>query len=81
LKRVCKIFIQNVVDILPDKASYLEAITKRVCIFSKSHQRLVRYAFSYIGLYMYKYLLDQFGSLLSLRKGYEERYKSEIDKK
>ncbi|CDW82490.1 UNKNOWN [Stylonychia lemnae] len=78
LKRVCKIFISNIVDLLPDKASYLEAIVKRVCIFSKSQQRLVRYAFSYIGLYIYKFQLDQQSDLLKLKQGYEEKHKNEL---
>lgn len=57
LKRVCKIFIADVVDVLPDKESYLTSVIQRVCVFSKSPCRLVRYAFTYVGLYLYKFLL------------------------
>ena len=58
LKRVCKIFVADVVDVLPDKEAYLTSIVQRVCVFSKSPQRLVRYAFTYVGLYLYKFLLS-----------------------
>jgi len=30
---------------------------------------------------MFKFLLDQFGSLLSLKKGYEEKHKNELSNK
>jgi hypothetical protein len=58
LKKVCKVFIANMVDVLPDKASYLTSVVEKVCVFAQSQQRLVRYAFTYVGLYMYKFLLS-----------------------
>lgn len=76
LKRVCKIFIANVVDVLPDKETYLTSVIQRVCVFSKSPCRLVRYAFTYVGLYLYKFLLGQYRELFLLRSQLEEKYKN-----
>jgi len=67
LKKVCKIFISDVVDVLPDKGHYLTDIVERVAVFSSCSQRLVRYAFTYVGLYLYKCLLGQTKDLSSLR--------------
>jgi hypothetical protein len=36
LKKVCKIFISDVVDVLPDKAQYLTDIVERVVALSCS---------------------------------------------
>lgn len=58
LKKICKIFVSDVVDVLPDKEMYLTSIVDRVCIFSKNNHRLVRYSFTYVGLYLYKFLLS-----------------------
>eukprot|EP00347_Sterkiella_histriomuscorum_P012679 403367644 len=78
LKRVCKVFIADVVDLLPEKSGYLSSVVQRVCVFSKANQRLVRYCFTYIGLYLFKYLLGQQGELLKLRKNYDDKYKNEM---
>jgi hypothetical protein len=67
LKRVCKIFIANVVDVLPEKESYLTSFIQRVCVFSKSQCRLIRYAFTYVGLYLYKYLLSHVKDLSQIK--------------
>ena len=36
LKNVCKYFIADVVDLLPENAKYLSSVIQRVCVFSKS---------------------------------------------
>ena len=36
LKKICKIFVADVVDVLPDKERYLTSIVERVCVFSKN---------------------------------------------
>ena len=68
LKKICKIFIANVIDALPDKTKYLTSIIERVCVFSKSPQRLVRYSFTYVGLYLFKFLLAQYKELQTLEQ-------------
>jgi hypothetical protein len=77
LKKVCKIFIADVIDVLPDKERYLTSVVERVCIFSKSHQRLVRYSFTYVGLYIYKNLLAQYKELDIIRKQLDSKLKNE----
>ena len=77
LKRVCKIFVADVVDVLPDKETYLTAVVQRVCVYSKSLCRLVRYAFTYVGLYLYKYLLGQLRDLTGIRDKLEEKAANE----
>lgn len=77
LKRVVKIFVADVVDVLPDKETYLTAVVQRVCVFSKSPCRLVRYAFTYVGLYLYKYLLGQLRELSGISDKLEEKAANE----
>ena len=36
LKKVCRLFIANMVDVLPDKASYLTSVVEKVCVFAQS---------------------------------------------
>lgn len=59
LKKFCKIFVADVVDGLPQKENYLTSIVEKVCILQKNSKRLVRFAFTYIGLYLYKFILSQ----------------------
>jgi hypothetical protein len=58
LKKVCKLFVSDVVDMLPDHASYLTDVIERVVALSSSSHRLVRYSFTFVGLYLYKCLLS-----------------------
>lgn len=78
LKRVCKIFIADVVDVLPDKEAYLTSVVQRVCVFSKSNCRLVRYAFTYVGLYLYKFLLSQLRELTFIQNQMDDKHKNEV---
>lgn len=36
LKKICKIFVADVVDDLPEKERFLTSIVERVCVFSKN---------------------------------------------
>jgi hypothetical protein len=74
LKRVCKIFIADVVDVLPDKEAYLTSVVHRVCVYSKSTCRLVRYAFTYVALYLYKFLLSQLKELQFIMNQMDDKY-------
>lgn len=59
LKKVCKLFVGDVVDMLPDNAAFLTDVIQRVVVLSSSTHRLVRYSFTFVGLYLYKCLLSQ----------------------
>lgn len=63
---------------LPDKGHYLTDVVERVVAFSSSSQRLVRYAFTYVGLYLYKCLLGQTKDLSSLRVQLDTKRKNEL---
>lgn len=78
LKKVCKIFVSDVVDVLPDKGHYLTDVVERVVTLSSSSQRLVRYSFTYVGLYLYKCLLGQTKDLSSLRHQLDTKRKNEL---
>lgn len=77
LKRVIKIFVADVVDVLPEKEAYLTAVVRKVCVFSKSLCRLVRYAFTYVGLYLYKHLVGQLRDLVTIQARLEEKSRNE----
>jgi len=66
------------IDVLPDKETYLTSIVERVCVFSQSKQRLVRYAFTYVGLYIFKFLLAQYHDLISIKEQLETKKKTQI---
>ena len=66
------------VDVLPDKAHYLTDVVERVVALSSSSQRLVRYAFTYVGLYLYKCLLGQTKDLSSLKHQLDMKRKNEL---
>lgn len=78
LKKVCKLFVNDVVDVLPDKAAYLSGVVERVVGLSGCGQRLVRYAFTFVGLYIYKCLLGQYKDLASLKAQLEVKRKNEL---
>ena len=78
LKKVCKLFVNDVVDVLPDKAAFLTGVVERVVALSGSGQRLVRYAFTFVGLYLYKCLLGQYKDLASLKAQLEVKRKNEL---
>jgi len=67
-----------VVDVLPDKAVFLTDVIERVVALTGSGQRLVRYAFTFVGLYMYKCLLSQAKDLASLRLQLDAKRKNEL---
>ena len=65
------------VDVLPDKANYLTSVVEKVCVFAQSQQRLVRYAFTYVGLYIYKFLLNQYKDMSEIKKHLDAKFKNE----
>ena len=77
LKKVCKLFVKDVVDVLPDKAAYLTDIVERVVALSGSTQRLVRYSFTFVGLYIYKCLLSHVKEIASLKLQVDKKRKNE----
>lgn len=77
LKKVCKLFVGGVVDNLPDNSSFLTDVIQRVVVFSTSTHRLVRYAFTFVGLYLYKCLLSQQRDLAQLKTQLETKRKNE----
>lgn len=78
LKKVCKIFISDVVDVLPDKGHFLTDVVERVVALTTSSQRLVRYGFTYVGLYLYKCLLGQTKDLSSLKSQLDTKRRNEL---
>jgi STAG domain len=78
LKKVCKLFVADVVDVLPDKAKFLTDIVEPIVALSSCGQRLVRYAFTFVGLYIYKCLLSQTNDLASLKQQLDIKRKNEI---
>jgi hypothetical protein len=50
-----------------------------VCILSKVSTRLIRYAFTYIGLYLYKHLLGQLKELKEVMIPLQKKAKNEKD--
>jgi hypothetical protein len=81
LKKVCKLFVSDVVDVLPDKGHFLTDVIERVVALSGSSQRLVRYAFTFVGLYLYKCLLGQSKELSSLKTQLDTKRKAELKSK
>ena len=65
-------------DVLPDKGYYLTDIVERVVAFTTSSQRLVRYGFTFVGLYLYKCLLAQIKDLTSLKSQLDTKRKNEL---
>ena len=78
LKKVCKLFVADVVEVLPDKAPFLSDVVERVVGLSASSQRLARYAFTFVGLYILKCLLTQIKDLESLKNQLETKRKNEL---
>ena len=77
-KKVCKNFVCDVVDVLPDKAAFLTDIVERVVGLSGCSHRLVRYTFTFVGLYLYKCLLSQQKDLASLKKQLDIKRQNEV---
>lgn len=77
-KKVCKFYIADVVDLLPDQAEHLQAVIERVVGLSGSAHRLVRYTFTVVGLQLYKCLLLQQKDLAALKKQLEAKRLNEI---
>jgi hypothetical protein len=77
-KKVCKFYVGDVVDLLPDHAEVLKAVVDRVVGLSSSSHRLVRYTFTVVALQLYKCLLLQQKDLGSLRKQLEAKRLNEI---
>jgi hypothetical protein len=78
LKKVCKLFVSDVVDVLPDKAHFLTDVVERVVGLSGSTQRLVRYSFTFVGLYLLKCLFAQTRDLTLLKQQLETKRKNEL---
>jgi hypothetical protein len=81
LKKVCKLFVQSVVDVLPDRGQFLSDAVQRVVILSSSTHRLVRYGFTFVSLYLYKCLLSQHKDLAALRVQLDTKRKTELASK
>jgi hypothetical protein len=62
-KKFCKLLVANLVDLFPAKKELLVDIAREVCIMSRFRVRLVRYAFTSIGMQLLKNLLAQKHSL------------------
>lgn len=60
LKKLLKMLMSNVVDFLPEKQSYLVQLISKVSMLSRYSKRIVRYAFTYISLYLFKFALAQY---------------------
>ena len=57
-KKFCKLFVANLVDIYPARSELLVEITREVCNLARFRIRLVRYAFTLIGMQIMKNLLN-----------------------
>lgn len=62
-RKFCKLLVANLVDLYPAKKELLVDIAREVCIMSRLRIRLVRYAFTSIGMQLLKNLLAQKHSL------------------
>ena len=62
-KKFCKLLVVNLVDLYPAKKEILVDIVREVCNMSRLRVRLVRYAFTSIGMQLLKNLLAQKHSL------------------
>ena len=78
LKKVIKFFISDVVDVLPDKAHFLTDVVERVVAMSGSSLRLVRYSFTFVGIYLYKCLLYHIKDLALLKQQLDTKRKNEL---
>ena len=56
-KKFCKILVANLVDIYPARSELLIEVVHEACHFLRFRIRLVRYAFTFIGMQLLKNLL------------------------
>ena len=65
-KRFCKLFVTNQVDNFPARDGVLDTIVEKVCLFSQSKIRIIRFAFTYIALGLFKSVLSNYSDISSL---------------
>jgi hypothetical protein len=72
-KKLCKLLVNNLVDLFPAKKDFLIDVIQEVCNLSRLRVRLVRYAFTYIGMILLKNLLAQAHSLEVLHNQFKSQ--------
>ena len=72
-KKFCKLLVANLVDLFPAKKDLLIDMIREVCNLSRLRTRLMRYAFTSIGMMLLKNLLAQQHSLEVLRSQFKSQ--------